>query len=279
MFLENEIRRINEACSLNYSFYAGQLNAADFGVPQMRKRVFVVGNRDGLPFTFPDPTHFSPPESSDRVSSAVKGFSPLHKESSSWMTSWDALHDLEIADKHLLTVRGKWGDLLPSIPEGSNYSYHTDRGPGLQLFGWRTRYWSMLLKLAKSRPSWTLTAQPGPAIGPFHWENRRLAPIEMAALQTFPSEYVIEGSLSDAQRQLGNAVPSLLAEVLGREIRRQFFGDGVSLEPSLMVSRAPSIPSPSVVKTVPDKYLDLVKDRPAHPGTGLGPGARNRVAR
>ena len=149
LFLESEIRKINETFSLNYSFYAGQLNAADFGVPQMRKRVFIVGSRDGLPFTFPKPTHFPPPESSGRVSRAVKGFPMLPEESSSWMTSWDALHDLEIEDTHLLKVRGKWGDLLPSIPEGSNYSYHTDRGPGLRLFGWRTRYWSMLLKLAK----------------------------------------------------------------------------------------------------------------------------------
>ena len=49
--------------------------------------------------------------------------------------------------------------------------WHTDRG-GEPLFGWRRRYWSFLLKLAKSAPAWTVQAQPGPATGLFHWDNR-----------------------------------------------------------------------------------------------------------
>jgi hypothetical protein len=74
-------------------------------------------------------------------------------------------------DAQSLKVGGKWGDLLRSIPEGENYLWHTDRGGGLPLFGWRTRYWSFLLKLAKRLPSWTIQAQPGSAIGPFHWDT------------------------------------------------------------------------------------------------------------
>ena len=73
-----------------------------------------------------------------------------------------------------LNVRGKWVGLLPSIPEGKNYLWHTSRGGGLPLFGWRTRYWTFLLKLAKNRPSWTIQAQPGPAVGPFHLSYKRL---------------------------------------------------------------------------------------------------------
>jgi len=41
-----------------------------------------------------------------------------------------------------LKVGGKWGDLIPSISEGQNYLWHTDRGGGQPLFGWRTHYWS-----------------------------------------------------------------------------------------------------------------------------------------
>src|SRR6185369_15502643 len=104
--------------------------------------------------------------------------------------------------------------LLPSIPEGENYLHHTPRKGGLPLFGWRTRYWSFLLKLAKNQPSWTIQAQPGSAIGPFHWQNRRLAWQEMAALQTFPREFEIASSTVEIQRQIGNAVPSLMAEIL-----------------------------------------------------------------
>src|SRR3546814_15139025 len=62
-------------------------------------------------------------------------------------------------------IKGKWADLLPSIPEGQNYLWHTERGGGIPLFGWRRRYWNFLLKLAKNKPSWTIQAQPGPATG------------------------------------------------------------------------------------------------------------------
>src|SRR5262249_20870024 len=120
-----------------------------------------------------------------------------------------------------LEVRGKWAELLPSIPEGQNYLWHTSRGEGLPLFGWRRRYWNFLLKLAKDRPSWTIQAQPGPAVGPFHWKNRRLSTRELCRLQTFPDNVSIIGDRGSIQRQVGNAVPSLLAEVLARAIRYQ----------------------------------------------------------
>ncbi|HNI65022.1 MAG TPA: HemK/PrmC family methyltransferase, partial [Pseudomonadales bacterium] len=61
-------------------------------------------------------------------------------------------------DSESLRVSGKWADLLPSIPEGMNYLYHTERGEGRPPFGWRRRYWSFLLKLAKARPAWQLVA-------------------------------------------------------------------------------------------------------------------------
>ena len=115
----------------------------------------------------------------------------------------------------LLSLTGRWAELLPSIPEGRNYLHHTERGDGVRLFGWRRRYWSFLLKLSKRLPSWTITAQPGPAIGPFHWKSRRLSPLELCRLQTFPAGYEIDGDLRTIQLQLGNAVPSALAKTPG----------------------------------------------------------------
>ncbi len=169
-----------------------------------------------------------------------------------------------------MDVRGKWAELLASIPEGSNYLYHTDRGGGLPLFGWRRRYWSFLLKLAKSRPSWTIQAQPGPAIGPFHWHNRRLSVRELCRLQTFPDDVVIAGGRTSQQRQLGNAVPSLLAEVLGKEIAAQLLGarpkKGLLLLPP---DRSPT-PPPEPLGPVPKKHRKLAGKHDAHPGTGKG---------
>jgi DNA (cytosine-5)-methyltransferase 1 len=175
-----------------------------------------------------------------------------------YRTAWDALHDIEDPKEKALPSRmgGKWGELLPSIPEGNNYLYHSDRGDGEDLFKWRSRYWSFLLKLSKERPSWTIQAQPGSAIGPFHWKNRRLTMREMARIQTFPDSVEVLGGVSEVQKQIGNAVPSAVGELIGLEIRRQFFGDRVtSKNLKLIPERAPSKARKTKIYPVPGKYL------------------------
>jgi DNA (cytosine-5)-methyltransferase 1 len=247
---------------LGYRITRTILNAADFGVPQSRERLFMIGVRGRdtrTRFTFPLPRF------------GVDGGEP-HR------TAWDALSDAPVIDADATRVRGRWGDLLPTIPEGQNYLHHTARGGGHELFGWRTRYWAFLLKLAKDRPSWTITAQPAQANGPFHWENRRLSRRELARLQTFPDDYSFEGSLDDAQRQIGNAVPPLLAEALAREIRRQLLHrPRTPRKPTLLRPPARKAPPAAQHETrLPPPYRALVKRHAAHPGTGKGPGARRR---
>ena len=85
-----------------------------------------------------------------------------------------------------------------------------------------------VLKLATDRLSWTIQAQPGPATGPFHWANRRLSAHELCRLQTFPDGLRFDRGRNDVQRMLGNAVPSLVAEVIAREIRTQLLGRPLS---------------------------------------------------
>ena len=247
-----------------YQICVSVLDAADFGVPQHRRRLFVVGSRDGRLFSFPKPTHFAPDDS----------MLPLpHVEL--FRTAWDALAEgEEDPNDPELQATGKWADLLPSIPEGTNYLYHTERGGGIPLFGWRTRFWNFLLKLAKSRPSWTITAQPGPATGPFHWANRRLSRRELCRLQTFPDSYTIAGNLRSVQRQLGNAVPCALAQTLGREIRKQLLDDATDLgELKLLPEKQGAVPVPENTAPVPAKYLDRMGDHADHPGRGKGPRA------
>lgn len=265
--IQRTIEEINREKKTNYQFVTAKLNAADYGVPQMRERVFLVGSREGREFVFPEPTHGSP-DHPDLFSGKKRPYA----------VAWDALGDLEQDRAVELKVKGKWADLLPSIPEGENYLWHTERGGGKSLFGWRRRYWSFLLKLSKGKPSWTIQAQPGPAVGPFHWDNRRLSARELCRLQTVPDDYEIEGKLSSAQRQLGNAVPSALAEVLARAMRKQILGDdhvhaGSTLAPP---PRLP-IPVSASPRRVPKKYLELVGDHEAHPGTGQGYAAERRV--
>lgn len=192
-------------------------------------------------------------------------------------TAWDALADVEPDPGEDLEVRGKWAALLPSIPEGQNYLWHTDRMGGLPLFGWRRRFWSFLLKLAKNQPSWTIQAQPGPAVGPFHWSNRRLSMRELCRLQTFPDNVTIRGGRTSVQRQVGNAVPSLLSEVLGRAIRSQLLGHAMTRGPLRLMppDRSPP-PKPEAVRRVPPRFRQLIGKHEPHPGTGKG---RSAVAR
>lgn len=250
-FLQSEVEKINSKFKTEYSFCWKVINAAHFGVPQIRERVFVIGSRDGLSFEFPEQRLFDPDSQAD---SQIFDDAARH-----FRTAWDALHDLErTSDKAVPSrVGGKWGDLLPSIPEGNNYLYHSDRGDGEDLFKWRSRYWSFLLKLSKNRPSWTIQAQPGSAIGPFHWKNRRLSMREMARLQTFPDDIEVLGGVSEVQKQIGNAVPSAIGELLGKEIRKQFFGDRVSSKNlKLIPQKAPKEPKPTPTIPVPEKYVN-----------------------
>ena len=256
--LLSALEEINRSARVKYRPTVITLNAADFGVPQTRTRVFVIASRDGRAFIPPTPTH---QDSSQ----------PQLLPGEPWMTAWDALGGLPPPKEDDLSLSGKWADLLPSIPEGQNYLWHTDRMDGVPLFGWRRRYWNFLLKLAKNRPAWTIQAQPGPATGPFHWHNRRLSGAELMALQTFPRNITITGGRNDVQRQIGNAVPSLLAEVLGREIRQQFFDHRASrTTPTLLPERRDDRPLAERIRKVPKKYLALIGEHTAHPGTGRG---------
>lgn len=247
------LKSLEAAAGVNYSVEHRLLDAAEQGVPQHRVRAIVLLTRVDAQVTWP--------------------------RASSPRCAWDAI-GTEDFDEPAPACLGKWAGLLPSIPEGENYLWHTNRGGGERLFGYRTRYWSFLLKLAKNAPSWTLPAQPGPATGPFHWENRPLRVQEMLRLQSFPPDWIVEGtSRADKVRQIGNATPPLLAEALGLCIAAHIRGEIVPRPPSRMVIPAQRpVPSPEKPAPVPAQYLNLVAAYPDHPGHGKGPGAASPPA-
>ncbi|MEY2880057.1 MAG: hypothetical protein RLZZ15_2437 [Verrucomicrobiota bacterium] len=242
------LEEINRKNGTRYALQSWTVDAADFGVPQRRARAILFAERNG--------NQLSPPV----AKFAVK---PI--------TAWDALCGLR-ADTNGLPVADHWARLLPSIPPGENYLWHTRRGGGLPLFGYRRRFWSFLLKLSPDKPAWTLPAQPGPYTGPFHWENRVLTIPEMLRLQSFPADWKVCGTRREQVRQVGNATPPLLAEIFGRAIREQLLGHTISRSPSLRIRRTRTRMAISGELTaVPKEFRCMMRDWPDHPGTGKGP--------
>lgn len=185
-----------------YDYHCGVLNAADYGVPQSRPRLFVVGARTGeVAPELPAPTHHG-----DWERRKQSGGSLPH------VTAGEALAGVASTPEPEEVVRGRWGHLLDEVPPGGNYLHFTaKRGHPDPVFEWRSRFWSFLLKLDPGRPSPTIQAQPGPNVGPFHWENRRLRVPELKRLFTFPDDFEFVGKRASIQSQVGNAVPPLLA--------------------------------------------------------------------
>lgn len=199
---------------LGYRLSSRIVNAADYGVPQIRMRFIMVGMLDRT-FEFPAATHIDP---SPRQSLFDV---PLPH----WVTAGEAIGDLdteENASDEGHYAGGQFNDLLKQIPPGDNYLYFTEkRGHPNPQFVWRSRYWSFLLKLSPNLPSWTLQARRSNNMGPLHWRNRILRIAEIKRLQTFPDHWFLSGKVEDQWRQVGNAVPPLLAERLGEAIREQ----------------------------------------------------------
>jgi DNA (cytosine-5)-methyltransferase 1 len=265
--VRSRLEQINRRSGTSYAATTLTLDAVEYGVPQRRERVFVVASREGHGLCKPAQTH-ADPASHDGERLALE-----------FTTAWDAIGYLDDPDfDESLRPRGKWADLLPSIPEGGNYLHHTPRGAGEPLFGWRSRYWSFLLKLAKARPSWTLQAQAGPATGPFHWRSRRLMPEELLRLQCFPKGWVVTGHPTSVRRQLGNAVPPPLAEVLASAIATDWLGVPPRAHDPLVPTHRVDCPEPEASTAVPRQYRGLRGKHADHPGAGRGPAARSRLS-
>ena len=180
------------------------VNAANYGVPQTRKRFICVGVRKDIGiFEFPEETH------------SEKGNLPK------WVTCGEVLADFDNITEEEKSQRpgSKDYELLLQVPPGDNYLFFTEkRGYPNPRFKWKSRYWTFLLKLSPNRPSWTIQASFSNNQGPFHWRNRFLRIEEIKRIQTFDDEYKLVGDFREQWRQIGNAVPTKLAYVFAKEI-------------------------------------------------------------
>lgn len=204
------LKRISE--ELGYNIEYKVVNCANYGIPQTRKRFICVGVKKEFPaFEFPQETH------------SENGKNP---GTMPWVTCKEVIGEFDTITEEERGQRpgSKDYELFVNIPPGDNYLFYTEkRGCVEPKFKWKSRYWTFLLKLSPDRPSWTLQASFSNNQGPFHWKNRFLRIEEAKRIQTFPDEYILKGDFKEQWRQIGNAVPPRMAEIVAKKIKESYF--------------------------------------------------------
>lgn len=237
------------------------LLAADWGVPQRRRRLFIVGVLGDAPFEFPEPTHLG-----GWRRDSLEMWEKKREERGllEHLTIWDAIGDLpalegvegpvtkyemkadeatsiarilrkgsrRLHDHEVPRMSDATRALIRHVPAGGTWR---DIPPHLL----PARYWGMrrtdstnlLGRLDANLPAYTITTQfnnvtTGCFTHPI--EDRSLSVREGARVQTFRDTYDFVGSLQSRCRQIGNAVPPLLAQVLAHAIAAQVGGQSVA---------------------------------------------------
>lgn len=186
-----------------YCLTAHLYRAEDYGVPQTRHRIIIVGIRKdfNLKFKVPSPTTLNKPVS---VETALKSI-PLNA----------ANNDLTNMSKIVV-------ERLKYIKPGENA--WTAKLPSHLTLNVKSAKLSQIYKrLDPSKPSYTITGSGGGGTHGYHWiENRALTNRERARIQTFPDNFVFFGSKESVRKQIGMAVPPHLSQIIFTSILKTF---------------------------------------------------------
>lgn len=223
--------------SMGFKVWSGLLMAADYGVPQTRRRAVIVGSMEADPGKYfpPVKTHYNPAKPPDQLTLLKGGFSADAKP---WRTVRDAISDLpepvgtEIRDDvpplNLHFGRNptpKSKARYRAIPEeGMNRIDLQKRAPELTPDCWirkKSGGTDLFGRLWWDRPAFTIRTEffkpeKGRYLHPV--QHRPITHREAARFQTFPDEFVFVGSKIEVARQIGNAVPPVLAAALAKAV-------------------------------------------------------------
>ncbi len=189
---------------LGYEVQIQVLNAADYGVPQKRQRVIVIGGLENNLIKFPEPSYRAKPNG--------KNLELFQSNLTNWVTVKDAIDDLknrpeDIAFNHIFTKNGKdFQRKLKKTPVGKTvYGGFSDA----------------YFRCPPNEPSRTVKENHGGVF--IHYEKDRfMTPRELARLQSFDDKFIFKGSKSQILVQIGNAVPPKLGYEIATSIKENF---------------------------------------------------------
>lgn len=194
--------------STGYKLHERVLNAADFGIPQIRKRLFVIGFQQDFIFNFPQPSHRS----------SIQTPNLLDYNLPKWLPAKLAFENISSdLPNHIIRPHGdRVRNRYNLIPQGSrDLVDHTTR-----------------IHLEKPAGTVLVGSKAGGGRPHIHPNlPRHISPREAARLQSFPDWYIFQGTQTAQYRQIGNAVPPLLAYAIGLEIRRALDSNSTSFSP------------------------------------------------
>jgi DNA (cytosine-5)-methyltransferase 1 len=208
----NDLQKINGS---SYHMDCFEVNAVNYGAPQLRERAIFIGNRYDAVVNFPDPTHGPRSDTNGRRST-------LFPEQSlqAWATLGDAIGDLQETDPTIMDFSPRKKGFLSLVPPGSNWrslpiaKQKESMGKAWAAKGGRSGWWR---RLNFDLPCPTLVTMPNHASTSLCHpvELRALTLREYARIQEFPDDWEFCGKTNEKYAQAGNAVPIRLGKIAG----------------------------------------------------------------
>lgn len=201
---------LNDLRESGYKLTPHLYKSEQYGIPQTRHRVIIVGIREDIPVEFhvPDPAQY--------------------KECD--ITARTALSNIPetVTNNEVRTLTHKVVQRLSLIKPGENVWQAEerlgDKFPDELKIKTKTKISQIYRKLDPEKPAYTVTAAGGGGTFMYHWTDRELTNRERARIQTFPDEYEFVGKYSSVRRQIGMAVPCKLSEIVTTAVLNSFEG-------------------------------------------------------
>ena len=191
-----------------YRIYPNLYKFEQYGVPQARHRMIIVGIRADLPYEFKIPSP-EPYKNIDVTCKTALEVPPIPKD---------------VANNELTKQSHQVVERLKYIKPGQN-AFTADIPEDLQLKVKGAKISQIYKRLNPTKPAYTVTGSGGGGTHIYHYdEPRALTNRERARLQTFPDDYVFEGSKESVRKQIGMAVPQKGARVIFEAILKTFAG-------------------------------------------------------